>query len=60
MRQGGRAESKAAGKGGTEVDIVEGLSGIWRSFRECDTVKISREGNDGRRRRLASSGRQPA
>ena len=49
MIQGGGAEEKADGGGGTMGDLGEGLSGLWRTFIECDGVQISGEGDDGRR-----------
>ena len=41
-------------------ELGEGLSGLWRSFRECNGVQISGEGDDGRRRKMVGSCRQPA
>ena len=46
MRQGGGAEDKVASGGGTMGDIVEGLSGLWCSFEECDSVQVSGEDDD--------------
>ena len=40
-------EEMAASGGGTEGDLGEVLSCIWRSFGEFDDVQVSGEGDDG-------------
>ena len=47
MSQGGGAEEKAVGGGETAGELGEGLSGLWCTFRECDDVQISGEGDYG-------------
>ena len=39
---------KADDGGGTAGELGEVLSGIWRTFGECDGVDISGKGDDGR------------
>ena len=46
VRQGGGAEDKVASGGGTMGYIVEGISGLWCSFEECDSVQVSGEDDD--------------
>ena len=48
-RQGIGAEEKVDSGGGTAGEIVEGLSGLWCSFGECDGVQVSGEGDNGER-----------
>ena len=40
VRQGGGAEEKESNGGGTEGELGGGLSGLWRSFGECDGCSI--------------------
>ena len=47
VRQGGGAEEKVSGGEGIEVELVEGLSGLWRTFGKCDGIQVSEKGDDG-------------
>ena len=49
MRQGGGTEAKEAGGGRVSGEPGEGLSGLWLTIGECDGVKVSEKGDDGRR-----------
>ena len=40
-------EANEAGGGGTVGDLVEGLSGLWRTFGEYEGVQISGKGANG-------------
>ena len=39
-------EAKEDDRGGTVGDLEEGISGLWRTFEECDGVQISGKGDD--------------
>ena len=45
--QGVGAEEKAVIRGGIEVELGEGLSGLWRTIRKCESVQVSGKGDDG-------------
>ena len=47
--QGGGAEEKAVDGGGIDIDLGEGLSGLWKTFGKCDGVQVSGKGDDGGR-----------
>ena len=47
VHQGSVTEAKEAGGGGTAGDIGEGLSGLWQTFGDCDSIQISGNGDDG-------------
>ena len=38
--QGGGTEEKEDRGGGTSGELLEGLSGLWRSFGECDVFQV--------------------
>ena len=46
MRQGGGEEEKASGGGGNVGEQGEGLSVLCGSFRECEGVQVSGEGDE--------------
>ena len=48
VRQGGGAEERVLSGGGSEGELGEGLSGLWRTFGKCDGVQVYRNVGDGR------------
>ena len=58
VRQGGRKEAQMTGRGGSEVELGEGLPGLQGTVGDSNIVQIYGLGSDGGGQRLGGSGRQ--